>query len=92
MFKSQLIVLDGTLNAARYTVVVPLVQWYNLTFQQDNARPHVARICQNFLTAQNIQPFTDQPTVQIYPLLSISGMNWTGESEDDRTPQQTLSS
>jgi len=61
-FKSQLIVLDGTLNAARYRdeilrpVVVPLVQRYNLTFQQDNARPHVARICQNFLTAQNIQP------------------------------------
>ena len=50
-FKSRLIVIDGNLTGVRYRdeihrpVAVPCVQARNLIFQQDNARPHVARVC-----------------------------------------------
>ena len=37
-------------------VAVPFVQQHHLIFHQDNARPHVARICQDFLTNHNINP------------------------------------
>ena len=37
-------------------VAVPLVQQRNLILQQDNARPHVARVCQDFLANNNIAP------------------------------------
>ena len=53
--KSQLVVIDGNLTAARYRDeilrphVIPFLQQHNLALQQDNARPHVARICQVFL-------------------------------------------
>ena len=53
--KSPLVVLGGTLTAVRYRdeilrpIAVPLVQQHNLIFQQDNARPHVARVCRQFL-------------------------------------------
>ena len=33
---------------------MPFIRRHHLAFQQDNARPHVARICTEFLTAQNI--------------------------------------
>lgn len=58
--KTDLIFIDGALNAQRYRdtilqpVVVPFVQRNGLTFQQDNARPHVARICNDFLYANNV--------------------------------------
>lgn len=58
--KTNLIFIDGALNAQRYRdnilqpVVVPFVQRNGLTFQQDNARPHVARICNDFLYANNV--------------------------------------
>ena len=60
--KSPLVVLGGTLTAVRYRdeilrpIAVPLVQQHNLIFQQDNARPHVARVCRQFLANHNIQP------------------------------------
>lgn len=53
--------IDGNLNAQRYQhdilapVVVPFVRQHNLVFQQDNARPHVARICTEFLEAEHVQ-------------------------------------
>ena len=52
--KSQLIIVAGNMTAVRYRdeilrpVAVPLVQQRNLFLQQDNARPHVARVCQDF--------------------------------------------
>ena len=52
--KSQLIIVAGNMTAVRYRdeilrpVAVPLVQQRNLILQQDNARPHVARVCQDF--------------------------------------------
>ena len=53
-FNLQLVDIDGNLTAARHRDevlrphVIPFVQQHNLTLQQDNARPHVARICQVF--------------------------------------------
>ena len=32
------------------------VQQHNLTFQQDNARPHVTRVCRDFLAQNNMIP------------------------------------
>jgi hypothetical protein len=58
--KTELIFIEGTLNAQRYRdtilqpVVIPFVQRHDLTFQQDNARPHVARICNDYLHANNV--------------------------------------
>ena len=58
--KSPLIVVPGNLTAVRYRdeilcpVAVPLVQQHQMTFQHDNARPHVARVCQDFLANYNI--------------------------------------
>lgn len=65
--KTPLIVIAGNLTAVRYRdevlqpCAVPFVQQHNLTFQQDNARPHVARICQHFLAANNIIPLDWPP-------------------------------
>ena len=65
--KSQLVVIDGNLTAARYRDeilrphVIPFLQQHNLTLQQDNARPQVARICQVFLANNNVQPLDRPP-------------------------------
>ena len=42
-------------------VAVPLVQQRNLILQQDNARQHVARVCQDFLANNNIAPLAWPP-------------------------------
>ena len=60
--KTPLIVVDGNLTAQRYVdnilvpVVVPFLQTHNdvNVFQQDNARPHSARLTQRFLGDNNI--------------------------------------
>ena len=65
--KSQLIIVVGNMTAVRYReeilrpVAVPLVQQRNLILQQDNARPHVARVCQDFLANNNIPPLAWPP-------------------------------
>ncbi len=52
--------IDGILNAQRYRdetlrpIVVPFIQDHHLILQNNNARPHVARICTQFLEAENI--------------------------------------
>ena len=59
--KTPLVVIQGNLTAVRYRNqvlmphVLPLVNAHNLTFQHDNARPHVARICRDFLNQNNVQ-------------------------------------
>ncbi|KAL0179068.1 hypothetical protein M9458_024510, partial [Cirrhinus mrigala] len=51
---------DGILNAQRYCdeilrpIVVPFIHDHHLMLQHDNARPHVARICTQFLETENI--------------------------------------
>ena len=58
--KTPLIFIDGNLKAKRYNdnvltpIVLPFVQRYNVTFQQGNARPHVARICMEFLATNHV--------------------------------------
>jgi hypothetical protein len=48
------------LNAQRYCdeilkpIVVPFIHRHHLMFQHDNAQPHVARICTQFLEAENV--------------------------------------
>ena len=65
--KSQLIIVAGNMTAVRYRdeilrpLAVPLVQQRNLILQQDNARPHVARVCQDFLANNNIAPLVWPP-------------------------------
>ena len=59
--KTNLIILNGNLNAQRYRdeilapVVIPYIQAnHNAIFQQDNARPHTARLTTQFLQANNV--------------------------------------
>ncbi len=82
MEKSPLIVVGGNLTAVRYMdeilrpVVVPFVQQRHLIlqqrhliFQHDNARPHVARVCQDFLANHNINPLDWPPYgPDLYPI------------------------
>ncbi len=54
--------IDGILNAQRYRdeilrpIVVPFIHDHHLMLQHDNTRPRLARICTQFLEAENI-PF-----------------------------------
>ena len=66
-FKSLLIVMAGDLTGVRYRdeilrpVAVSFVQQHHLIFQQDNARSHVAIVCQDFLANHNINPLDWSP-------------------------------
>ncbi|GFW89232.1 transposable element Tcb1 transposase [Trichonephila clavipes] len=60
--RTPLVRIAGTLNRQRYTskmlkpVVFPYLQgWATATFQQYNARPHVARIVQRFFVNHQIE-------------------------------------
>ena len=72
--KSSLIVVPGNLTAVRYRdeilrpVAVPLVQQHQMTFQHDNARPHVARVCQDFLANNNIVPLEPPYSPDLSPI------------------------
>ena len=63
--------IDGILNAKRNRdeilrpIVVPFTHDHHLMLQHDNARPHVARICTQFLEAENI------------PVLAWPAYSWT---------------
>ena len=65
--QSPLIVVPGNLTAVSYRdeilrpVAIPLVQQYQMTFLHNNARPHVARVCQDFLAKNNIVPLAWPP-------------------------------
>ncbi len=58
--QTQVHFIDGILNAQRYRdeilrpIVVPFINDNHLMSQHDNARPHVARICTQFLEAENM--------------------------------------
>ena len=52
--RSLLVVDAGYLTGRRY--VIPFIQGQanNVTFQQDNARPHIVRVVRDYLTQQNV--------------------------------------
>uniref|UniRef100_A0AAX7V920 Transposase Tc1-like domain-containing protein n=1 Tax=Astatotilapia calliptera TaxID=8154 RepID=A0AAX7V920_ASTCA len=58
--RTQVHFIDGISNAQRYRdeilrpIVVPFIHDHHLALQHDNARPHIARICTQFLEAENI--------------------------------------
>ncbi len=58
--RTQVHFIDGILNAQRYCdeilkpIVVPFIHDHHLMLQHDNTRPHVERICTQFLEAENI--------------------------------------
>ncbi len=58
--QTQMHFIEGILNAQRYRdeilrpIVVPFIHDHHLMLQHDNARPHFARICTQFLEAENI--------------------------------------
>jgi hypothetical protein len=64
--QTQLHYIDGNLNAQSdrdkilRPIVVPFIRRHHRMFQHDNARPHVARICTQFLEAENV-PFLPWP-------------------------------
>ncbi len=67
--RTQVHFIDGILNAQRYRdeilrpIVVPFIHDRHLMLQHDNARPHVARICTQFLEAENI-PSPDMSPIE----------------------------
>ena len=79
--KTPLVVVAGNLTGIRYRdeivqpYVIPFIQAQanNLTFQQDNARPHVARVVRDYLTQQNVDLLPFHP---IFHPLSMFGMKW----------------
>ncbi len=58
--QTQVHFIDGILNAQRYRdeilrpIIVPFIPDHHLMLQHDNAQPHVAKICTQFLEAENI--------------------------------------
>ncbi len=79
--RTQVHFIEGILNAQRYRdeilrlIVVPFIHDHHLMLQHDNARPHVARICTQFLEAENI-PVLAWPAYS--PDMSMFGMFWIG--------------
>ena len=61
--RTQFKIVQGTLNAVKYRddildpIVLPFLQQrtFDLVFQHDNARCHVARVCQDFLNQNQIR-------------------------------------
>lgn len=58
--KTNLVVIPGNLNAQRYIdtvlrpVVVPFLRQHHGLLMHDNARPHTARLTQNYLATHNV--------------------------------------
>ena len=57
--RTQLHIIRGNVNAIKYRYEIlsphlPFLQQHNLILQQDNACPHVVRICTAYLQAHNI--------------------------------------
>ena len=85
--KTCLLVLDGNLNAQRYIneVLVPEVIPFLLQndpdfiFQRDNARPHVARVINDFLNQNNVDRLPWPAFSPDFSPLNIFGMNCHAE-------------
>ena len=81
--RTQLKIAQGTLNAVKYRddildhIVLPFLQQRNFDhiFQHDNARCHVARVCQDFLNQNHIVFFLCRHYHRICHQLNIYEMN-----------------
>ncbi|GFU14127.1 transposable element Tcb2 transposase [Trichonephila clavipes] len=78
--RSTLIVMRGTLTGQRYVddILRPHVGPFlnglpGAIFQQDNARPHTARVAQDFLC--HFRLFHGRPAPPICPLYSTCGIS-----------------
>ena len=71
-------------------VAVPLVQQRNLILQQDNARSHVARVCQDFLANNNIAPLAWPPYSQDLTLIEHMWNELDRRVRKRRNPQMLL--
>ena len=85
--RSQLLRIMGNLNSNRYIgevlepEVVPFLQGIRgAVFQQDNARPHVARNVQDFFAAEHIQLFRGLLIRRICRLLNMCRIPLVGVS------------
>ncbi len=56
----------------------PFIHDHHLMLQHDNAQPHVAKICTQFLEAENIPVLAWQHTHRTYRPLSMFGRLWIG--------------
>ena len=89
--KSQLIAVKGNMTVVRYRneipcpVVDPLVQQRQLIFQQDNAWPHVARVCRGFLA--NLQDWP-QYSPDLSPHRAFVGRSGEKGKEAPEPPSQ----
>ncbi|KAL0187812.1 hypothetical protein M9458_014911 [Cirrhinus mrigala] len=101
--RTQVHFIDGILNAQRYRdeilrpSVVPFIQDNHLMLQPDNARPHVARICTQFLEAENIPvlawPAYSQdmsPIEHVWVPANIQQLRTAIEVEWTNIPQATI--
>ena len=52
--RTLLVVDAGYLTGRRYVIPFIQAQAKNVTFQQDNARPHIVRVVRDYLTQQNV--------------------------------------
>ena len=83
--KSPLIVIAGNLTGIIYRdeilrpVAVPFVQQHHLIFQHDNARLHVAKVCQDFLANHSVNPLDWPPYSQDLSPIEHLWDKWTGE-------------
>ena len=90
--RTPLVIIDGNLNAQRYPEevvrphVLPFVcgQRRSMIFQQDNARPHVARLNMNFLRHENVLVMA-WPSMS--PDLSLTEHVWDEMDRSDRWRQ-----
>ncbi|GFY04870.1 transposable element Tcb1 transposase [Trichonephila clavipes] len=71
--RTPLVHIAGTLNSQHYIsevlepVVLPYLQWFGTAiFQQNNARPHVARILQRFFVNHQIELLPGRLALRIF--------------------------
>ncbi|KAL0181968.1 hypothetical protein M9458_021343 [Cirrhinus mrigala] len=101
--QTQVLFIDGILNAQRYCdeilrpTVVPFIHDHHLMLQHDNARPHVARICTQFLEAENIPVLAwpayspDMSPIERVPVpANIQQLRTAIEEEWTNSPQSTI--
>uniref|UniRef100_A0A8D3CJK5 Tc1-like transposase DDE domain-containing protein n=1 Tax=Scophthalmus maximus TaxID=52904 RepID=A0A8D3CJK5_SCOMX len=83
--RTQVHFIDGILKAQRYRdeilrpIVVPFIHNHHLMLQHDNAPPHVAKICTQFLEAENI-PVLAWPAYSpdMSPIEHVWDLLWIG--------------